>query len=148
MNQFDEKSVLSDLPPSLRKDIFDNLYTGALVGVPIFKNMSNQFITEVCLRMSPISFPQFHSVYGQGELGYDMYFITKGSVAVLLNEMPHNPSTDELQTMVESCVLWGTRGARIRVEARDNRVHPIVHHDDAERGSHGRAVPAELRVQG
>ena len=46
MNQFDEKSVLSDLPPSLRKDIFDNLYTDALVGVPIFKDMSNQFITE------------------------------------------------------------------------------------------------------
>ena len=107
MNQFDEKSVLSDLPPSLRKDIFDNLYTDALVGVPIFKDMSNQFITEVCLRMSPISFPQFHSVYGQGELGYDMYFITKGSVAVLLNEMPHNPSTDELQTMVESCIELG-----------------------------------------
>ena len=93
--------------PSLRKDIFDNLYTDALVGVPIFKDMSNQFITEVCLRMSPISFPQFHSVYGQGELGYDMYFITKGSVAVLLNEMPHNPSIDELQTMVDSCIELG-----------------------------------------
>jgi hyperpolarization activated cyclic nucleotide-gated potassium channel 2 len=107
MNQFDEKSVLSDLPPSLRKDIFDNLYTDALVGVPIFKSMSNQFITEVCLRMSPISFPQFHSVYGQGELGYDMYFITKGSVAVLLNEMPHNPSTEELQTMVDDVIGLG-----------------------------------------
>ena len=107
MNQFDEKSVLSDLPPSLRKDIFDNLYTDALVGVPIFKDMSNQFITEVCLRMWPIWIPRFHSVYGQGELGYDMYFITKKSVAVLLNEMPHNPSIDELQTMVDSCIELG-----------------------------------------
>ena len=84
MNQFDEKSVLADLPVQLRKDIFDNLYTDALKGVPIFKGCSNQFMTEVCLRMSPISYPQFHPVYCQGELGVDMYFITKGAVAVIL----------------------------------------------------------------
>jgi hyperpolarization activated cyclic nucleotide-gated potassium channel 2 len=107
MNQFDEKSVLSDLPAQLRKDIFDNLYTGALQDVPIFAGCSSQFMTEISLRMSPISFPQFQNVYCQGELGTKMYFITKGSVAVLLNEMPHNPSTDELQTMVDDVIGLG-----------------------------------------
>ena len=47
MNQFDEKSVLSDLPAQLRKDIFDNLYTHALQDMPIFVGCSTQFMTEV-----------------------------------------------------------------------------------------------------
>jgi len=104
MNQFDEKSVLADLPVQLRKDIFDNLYTDVLADVPIFKGCSNQFMTEVCLRMSPVSYPQFHPVYCQGELGVDMYFITKGGVAVILNPMPHNPTQEEIIRLVESCM--------------------------------------------
>ena len=46
MNQFDEKSVLSDLPVQLRKEIFDNLYNDALDRVPIFRGCSVQFMTE------------------------------------------------------------------------------------------------------
>ena len=104
MNQFDEKSVLSDLPAQLRKDIFDNLYTDALLDVPIFRTCTSQFMTEVSLRMSPISFPQFHNVYCQGELGGNMYFITKGGVAMLQREVMGQPSEAEFLEMADECV--------------------------------------------
>jgi CRP-like cAMP-binding protein len=61
---------------------------------------SNQFMTEVCLRMSPISYPQFHPVYCQGELGADMYFISKGATAIILSDLPHNASQEEIVAMV------------------------------------------------
>lgn len=104
MNQFDEKSVLSDLPAQLRKDIFDNLYTDSLNDVPIFKGCSSQFMTELSLRMSPISFPQFQNVYCQGELGVKMYFITKGSVALILREVSGQPVQEDFIRMADSCV--------------------------------------------
>jgi hyperpolarization activated cyclic nucleotide-gated potassium channel 2 len=104
MNQFDEKSVLSDLPAQLRKDIFDNLYTGALQDVPIFAGCSSQFMTEISLRMSPISFPQFQNVYCQGELGTKMYFITKGSVALILREVMGQPNQEDFIQLADSCV--------------------------------------------
>ena len=104
MNQFDEKSVLSDLPAQLRKDIFDNLYTDALKDVPIFGGCSSQFMTELSLRMSPISFPQFQNVYCQGELGTKMYFITKGSVALILREVMGQPNQEDFIRLADSCV--------------------------------------------
>ena len=107
MNQFDEKSVLSDLPAQLRKDIFDNLYTHALQDMPIFSGCSTQFMTEVCLRMSPISFPQFQNVYCQGELGMNMYFITKGSVAVIFAEVIGQPTQEDLERMSDDCLELG-----------------------------------------
>ena len=107
MNQFDEKSVLSDLPAQLRKDIFDNLYTGALKDIPIFSECSSQFMTEISLRMSPISYPQFQNVYCQGELGTTMYFITKGSVALILREVTGQPNKEDFAQMADSCVELG-----------------------------------------
>ena len=104
MNQFDEKSVLSDLPAQLRKDIFDNLYTHALQDMPIFVGCSTQFMTEVCLRMSPISFPQFQNIYCKGELGNHMYFITKGSVAVISAEVVGQPTQEDLEMMSDDCL--------------------------------------------
>jgi CRP-like cAMP-binding protein len=104
MNQFEEKSVLSDLPAQLRKDIFDNLYRDALKDAPIFGGCSAQFMTEVSLRMSPISFPQFQKVYCQGELGNKMFFITKGSVALILREIIGQPSQEDFLNLADSCV--------------------------------------------
>ena len=107
MNQFDEASVLSDLPAQLRKDIFDNLYHDSLTPVAIFTGCSSQFMTEVSLRMSPISFPQFQNVYCQGELGTKMYFITKGSVALLLREIVGQASQEDFMALADSCVELG-----------------------------------------
>ena len=107
MNQFDEKSVLSDLPAQLRKDIFDNLYTDALKDVAIFSGCSSQFMTEVSLRMAPISFPQFQTVYCKGELGSKMYFITKGSVALILREVIGQSSQEDFAVLADSCLELG-----------------------------------------
>ena len=104
MNQFDEKSVLSDLPAQLRKDIFDNLYTDGLKDIPIFAGCSSQFMTEISLRMSPISFPQLQNVYCQGELGTKMYFITKGSVALILREVMGQTNQEDFIQLADSCV--------------------------------------------
>ena len=46
-NQFDEKSVLSDLPVQLRKEIFDNLYNDAL-GRGLHSSTSQLNVSAFC----------------------------------------------------------------------------------------------------
>ena len=106
-NQFDEKAILHDLPAQLRKEIFDNMYNGWLDDIILFNGATSQFMNEVCLRISPVSFPQYQVVYSEGELGSEMYFITRGNAAVSLKDMPHFLSQEEIMDALDSCVEIG-----------------------------------------
>eukprot|EP00218_Dolichomastix_sp_CCMP3274_P012215 CAMPEP_0170135336 /NCGR_PEP_ID=MMETSP0033_2-20121228/2426_1 /TAXON_ID=195969 /ORGANISM="Dolichomastix tenuilepis, Strain CCMP3274" /LENGTH=714 /DNA_ID=CAMNT_0010370935 /DNA_START=50 /DNA_END=2194 /DNA_ORIENTATION=- len=86
-NQFDERSVLDGLPVQLRKEIFDTLYMSTILKVPLFRNAPDSFVTEVCLRLSPVSIPEYRTVYVSGEIGLEMYIVAGGEVTV----MPDRP---------------------------------------------------------
>ena len=59
------------------------------------------------MSLATISFPQFQNVYCQGELGTKMYFITKGSVALLLREIVGQASQEDFMALADSCVELG-----------------------------------------
>ncbi len=80
---FEESTVLSALPPSLRTDVSLFLKRDIIENVPLFQGASDEFIREIALQMTPVIFTPGDFIYKAGELGRDMYFITQGTVEVL-----------------------------------------------------------------
>jgi hypothetical protein len=78
----DENSVLEDLPDFLRGEVAMYLNREIIAKVPIFKDSSKNFLTEVVMHLIPrIALPDSH-IIRIGELGHEMFFISSGTVAI------------------------------------------------------------------
>jgi len=80
---YDESSILQDLPKPLKTSISLFLNRGIIQKVPIFKGASEEFIKEIILNLQPVVFTPGDYVVIKGEIGYEMYFISHGSVDVV-----------------------------------------------------------------
>jgi CRP-like cAMP-binding protein len=80
---YDERSVLKDLPVSLKTQVSLFLNKDIIEKVPIFKGASPAFIKEIILNLEPVVFTPNDIIVAKGELGYDMFFISSGSVDVV-----------------------------------------------------------------
>ncbi len=80
---FDEAEVISALPPSLSTEISLFLKRDFIQRVPIFQGASEEFIKEIALHMRPLVFLPGDYVYKAGEMGRDMYFISRGTLEAL-----------------------------------------------------------------
>lgn len=80
---YDELSVITDLPDSLKADVVMHLNMEILEKVPIFRGSSNEFIRELVVELRPVVYTPGDYVFRRGELGDRMYFISKGKVEIL-----------------------------------------------------------------
>ncbi|MBI9101108.1 MAG: ion transporter [Spirochaetales bacterium] len=80
---YDESSVLSDLPKSLKTTVSLFLNREIIEKVPLFKGASDEFLTELILTLEPVIYTPGDYVMKKGEMGFDMFFISKGSVDVV-----------------------------------------------------------------
>ncbi|QEN09256.1 cyclic nucleotide-binding domain-containing protein [Oceanispirochaeta crateris] len=80
---YDESSILQDLPKPLKTSVSLFLNRGIIQKVPIFKGANEEFIKEVILNLNPVVFTPGDYVVIKGEIGYEMYFISRGSVDVV-----------------------------------------------------------------
>ena len=80
---YDEASVLSDLPISLKTRVALYLNREIIEKVPLFKGATEEFLTEVILNLEPVIFTPGDYVVKKDEMGYNMFFISKGSVDVV-----------------------------------------------------------------
>ena len=80
---YDESSVLADLPRSLKTTVSISLNQEMIEKVPMFKGADDSLIREIILNLEPVVFIPGDYVVRQGEIGYDMYFISNGSVDVM-----------------------------------------------------------------
>lgn len=80
---YDERSVLKDLPVSLKTRVSLFLNKDIIEKVPIFKGASQAFIKEVILNLEPVVFTPNDIIVSKGDLGNDMFFISSGSVDVV-----------------------------------------------------------------
>ncbi len=74
------------LPKTLRLEISLYLNRGILEKVSLFKNADEVFIREVIEELEPLVFLPGDFVIRQGEFGDCMYFLSTGSVDVIVNE--------------------------------------------------------------
>ncbi|KAL0491693.1 cyclic nucleotide gated channel alpha [Acrasis kona] len=78
----DEVAILDELPAFLRAEVAMHLNRSIIDKVPIFKDSSANFLTEVVMNLKPrIALPESH-VIRIGELGQEMFFISKGTVSI------------------------------------------------------------------
>ncbi len=80
---YDEASILEDLPKPLQTSVSLFLNQGIIQKVPIFQGASDEFIKEIILNLRPVVFTPGDYVVIKGEIGYEMYFISRGTVDVV-----------------------------------------------------------------
>ena len=80
---YEESEVLKDLPPSLKTWVALFLNKEVIEKVPIFEGASQEFIKETILHLTPVVFTPGDYIVTAGEVGYDMFFISKGTVDVV-----------------------------------------------------------------
>lgn len=80
---YDESSVLAELPSSLKTWISIFLNKDIIEKVPIFEGASEEFIKETIMNLKPVVYTPGDYIVTAGELGFDMFFISKGSVDVV-----------------------------------------------------------------
>ncbi|MBX7058539.1 MAG: ion transporter [Leptospirales bacterium] len=80
---YDESHVLQDLPGSLHTQLSLYLNSSLIQKVPLFKGASPDLIQQIVLSLRPAVFTPGDYVFRKGELGADMFFISRGAVEVV-----------------------------------------------------------------
>ncbi len=80
---YDESSILTDLPKPLQTSVSLFLNRDIIQKVPLFQGTSEEFIKDIILNLQPVVFTPGDYVVIKGEIGYEMYFISRGSVDVV-----------------------------------------------------------------
>ncbi len=84
-----DAQILHDFPLSLKTDISLFLNKDIIEKVPLFEGTSKEFINEIILNLTPVVFTPNDNIVTAGEVGNDMFFISKGSVDVLSKNEKH-----------------------------------------------------------
>ncbi len=80
---YEETEFLHDLPAALKESVALHLNKEIIERVPLFEQANENLIRDIILAMEPVVFTPNDYIVRAGEIGRDMYFISKGSVAVL-----------------------------------------------------------------
>jgi hypothetical protein len=80
---YDESTILSELPASLRTEVSLVLKQEFIEKVPFFKGASRELIRDIALELRPLIFTPGDYIFRAGDLGRHMYFISRGTVEVL-----------------------------------------------------------------
>lgn len=75
---FEEKAVLSDFPPSLRKEVVSHIFKHDIKTLPFFRGLDAHTTYNLCLALRPMRVRENEPIYEQGEEGREMYIVTKG----------------------------------------------------------------------
>ena len=91
---FDESVFLSGLPQGLQNEVSIHLKREILEKIPLFKGVSDNFLRDVSLHMRPIVCVPGESVFNEGDIGNEMYFVIRGKLEVVMNNEPLSVLTD------------------------------------------------------
>jgi len=80
---YEETEFLHDLPAALKESVALHLNKEIIERVPLFEQANENLIRDIILALQPVVFTPNDYIVRAGEIGRDMYFISKGSVAVL-----------------------------------------------------------------
>lgn len=80
---YDEVTILEELPYSLRESVALYLNKDIIEKVPLFEKAGDALIRDIIINLKPIIFTPGDYIVRAGEIGDEMYFISRGSVEVL-----------------------------------------------------------------
>ncbi len=79
----EEFPFVDTLPTSLRTEISLFLNRHTIENVPLFIGASEKFIEEIAMVLKPVVFMPDNYIFKAGEIGSQMYFISRGQAEVL-----------------------------------------------------------------
>jgi voltage-gated potassium channel len=80
---YDEAAVIEDLPFALKTSVALQINREIIEKVPLFQTAGEDLIREIVLNLKPVVFTPGDTIVTAGEVGFQMYFISQGSVDVL-----------------------------------------------------------------
>lgn len=83
---FDESAVLDELPSSLKVQVALHLNREIIEKVPMFRGASDEFIRQIVLNLKPILYTPGDFIFRKGEMGDQMYFISRGKVEIVAED--------------------------------------------------------------
>ncbi len=82
---FDEHQILSYLPLGVSRDLSMQLYETILGESPLFANLGPELMLRVCQAVIPVRATAGQTVYEQGKIGSEMYFVMSGELEVIVD---------------------------------------------------------------
>ena len=83
---YDESSFLEGLPTTLKTEAELELKKNFIVGIPIFKNASADFVSRIAIKLELFIITPGEILMRQGEEGHEMYFIISGMLDVIRDD--------------------------------------------------------------
>jgi len=80
---FDESTVLDELPSSLKLQVALHLNRDIIEKVPMFKGAPDDLIRQIVLNLKPVLYTPGDYIFRKGEMGDQMYFISRGKVEIV-----------------------------------------------------------------
>jgi voltage-gated potassium channel len=80
---YDESTILADLPESLRTEVALFLRRDFIEHAPLFQGASHELVREMALQLRPVVFTPGDFIFRAGQYGYNMYFISRGTVEII-----------------------------------------------------------------
>ena len=80
---FDEKKILSYLPLGVARDLSMQLYEPILGESPLFASLGPELMLRICQSVTPVAVSAGQTVYEQGKIGAEMYFVLSGELEVI-----------------------------------------------------------------
>ena len=87
---YDESTVLADLPESLRTEVAVFLRRDFIERAPLFQGASHELVREMALQLRPVVFTPGDFIFRAGQYGYNMYFISRGTVEIIAPDGNHD----------------------------------------------------------
>ena len=84
---YDNHEILHDVPKTLRMEIQMHLNQAIIHKVPMFKNASGKLLKEIVMHLNPEVYIPGDIVFYFGDLGHSMYFVNRGSVEVVSEDL-------------------------------------------------------------
>jgi len=83
---YDEVTILGDLPLPMKVELSMFLHKEIIEKVPIFRGANTTIIRRIILNLVPVVFAPGDYIVVEGEIGREMFFISKGMVEVLSSD--------------------------------------------------------------
>jgi voltage-gated potassium channel len=80
---YDETTILSGLPPGLRREVMLHLKRDVIEKVPFFRGADAELLADLAQELRPVVSTPGEFLVHVGELGQEMYFLTRGSVDII-----------------------------------------------------------------
>eukprot|EP01065_Artemidia_motanka_P052073 TRINITY_DN930_c2_g1_i1.p1 TRINITY_DN930_c2_g1~~TRINITY_DN930_c2_g1_i1.p1 ORF type:complete len:718 (+),score=266.58 TRINITY_DN930_c2_g1_i1:72-2156(+) len=96
----DSTATMNDLPQYLKVEVATHICAEMMSKVPLFQDADEQFVRSLVASLRPLVCLPRTQVVTKGEMGKEMYFISRGSVEVVIEI----PNAEEPGTMMERVV--------------------------------------------